>query len=121
MFAVSICNRSAATYKAVGYKFYFKRRTMKLKFSTTIFLAASFFVSAAQEEITASAKRLPEATTPVAQPEKSVQEVVLITGVRFAYPLVQKWIDDYARVNENVQIIVESRGVQDPAKYDILI
>lgn len=48
-------------------------------------------------------------------------KVVAITGVRFAYPLVQKWIDDYNQVNPEVQIIIESRGTSDPANYDILI
>jgi phosphate transport system substrate-binding protein len=48
-------------------------------------------------------------------------KVVAITGVRFAYPLVQKWIDDYNKTNPDVQIIIESRGTSDPAQYDILI
>ncbi len=48
-------------------------------------------------------------------------KVVAITGVRFAYPLVQKWIDDYNKINPEVQIIIEPRGMADPSKYDILI
>ncbi len=48
-------------------------------------------------------------------------KVVTITGARFTYPLVQKWIDDYYKVNPQVQIIIESRGTNDPAKYDILV
>lgn len=48
-------------------------------------------------------------------------KIVAITGVRFAYPLVQKWIDDYNQINPEVQIIIESRGTSDPASYDILI
>lgn len=52
---------------------------------------------------------------------KKNQKYVVITGVRFAYPLVQKWIDDYNKENPEVQIIIESRGTADPAKYDILI
>ncbi len=47
-------------------------------------------------------------------------KVVLITGTRFCYPLLQKWIDDYYKVNPQVQIIIESRGTTDPAQYDIL-
>jgi phosphate transport system substrate-binding protein len=47
--------------------------------------------------------------------------VVVITGARFAYPLVQKWIDDYYKVNPSVQIIIESRGTNDPNQYDVLI
>jgi phosphate transport system substrate-binding protein len=49
------------------------------------------------------------------------RQVVIVTGVRFAYPLVQKWIDDYNQVNPDVQIIIEARGSADPGKYDILI
>ncbi|HMG89349.1 MAG TPA: hypothetical protein VK589_04800 [Chryseolinea sp.] len=52
---------------------------------------------------------------------KKNQKYVVITGVRFAYPLVQKWIDDYNKENPDVQIVIESRGSADPAKYDILI
>lgn len=46
-------------------------------------------------------------------------KVVAITGVRFAYPLVQKWIDDYYKINPEVQIIIEPRGMADPSKYCI--
>lgn len=52
------------------------------------------------------------------QPEK--QKVVVVTGARFSYKLVEKWIDEYSRVNPDVQIIVEARGSADPNKYDIL-
>src|SRR6187455_1724823 len=58
------------------------------------------------------------ATTPTTSIKKN-QKYVVITGVRFAYPLVQKWIDDYNKENPDVQIIIESRGSADPAKYDI--
>ena len=51
------------------------------------------------------------------QPE---QKVVVVTGARFAYRLVEKWIDEYNKVNPQIQIIVESRGSADPLKYDIL-
>jgi phosphate transport system substrate-binding protein len=54
-------------------------------------------------------------------PRKEKQKIVVITGVRFAYPLVQKWIDDYNKVNPDIQIVIESRGSADPAKYDILV
>ncbi|MBA4054699.1 MAG: hypothetical protein C0490_08315, partial [Marivirga sp.] len=54
-------------------------------------------------------------------PKKQGQKVVLITGVRFTYPLVQKWIDDYNKENPDIQIVIESRGSADPAKYDLLI
>src|SRR5258706_9105410 len=48
-------------------------------------------------------------------------KVVLITGNRFCYPLVQKWIYDYYKINPQVQVIIESRGTTDPAQYDILV
>jgi ABC-type phosphate transport system substrate-binding protein len=52
--------------------------------------------------------------------ERPAQQVVIVTGARFAYKLVEKWIDDYNKINPNVQIIVESRGSADPLKFDIL-
>ena len=48
------------------------------------------------------------------------RKVVVVTGVRFAYPLVQKWIDDYNAAQPDVQIIIESRGSADPLS-DILV
>lgn len=56
-----------------------------------------------------------------AQINSEKQKVVLITGARFTYPLVQKWIDDYSSINPDVQVLIESRGTADPAQYDILI
>jgi phosphate transport system substrate-binding protein len=57
------------------------------------------------------------ATTSTLKQEK----IVMITGVRFAYPLIQKWIDDYNKSNPDVQLIIESRGTGDPSRYDILV
>jgi ABC-type phosphate transport system substrate-binding protein len=48
------------------------------------------------------------------------RKVVVVTGVRFAYPLIQKWIDDYNASQPDVQIIIESRGSADP-QSDILV
>jgi phosphate transport system substrate-binding protein len=48
-------------------------------------------------------------------------KVVRITGARFTYPLVESWIERYSKVNPDVQIVIESRGLQDPAQYDVLI
>jgi ABC-type phosphate transport system substrate-binding protein len=53
--------------------------------------------------------------------EARAQNVIRVTGVRFAYPLVEHWIDQYSKVNPNVQIVVEWRGTQDPSQYDVLI
>lgn len=52
--------------------------------------------------------------------ERADQKVVVITGARFAYPLIQKWIDTYNQTNPDAQIIIESRGTNDPSKFDIL-
>jgi phosphate transport system substrate-binding protein len=46
---------------------------------------------------------------------------VVITGVRFAYPLVEKWIKDYTALNPRSQIVIETRTITDPQKYDLLI
>ena len=46
---------------------------------------------------------------------------VVITGVRFAYPLVEKWIKDYKAVTPGVDVVIETRTVTDPEKYDLLI
>ncbi|MBL0744224.1 hypothetical protein [Chryseolinea lacunae] len=46
---------------------------------------------------------------------------VVITGVRFAYPLVEKWIQDYKAANPDVQLQIEPRTVTDPSQYDLLI
>jgi phosphate transport system substrate-binding protein len=52
---------------------------------------------------------------------KRPQDVVKITGVRFSYPLVQKWIDEFSTSHPDIQVIIESRGSSDPTQYDILI
>ena len=46
---------------------------------------------------------------------------VIVTGVRFSYPLVQSWIDAYKTSNPNANIQIESRTTTDPAQYDLLI
>jgi ABC-type phosphate transport system substrate-binding protein len=78
-----------------------------------------FFEITAQPSFTASSQSVN--TTGTNATVRREQKVVVITGVRFAYPLVQKWIDDYNTVNPDVQIIIESRGTSDPSAYDILI
>lgn len=59
--------------------------------------------------------------TVVAQTDGPQPNVVHITGVRFAYPLVQQWIDRYNKENPELQVIIESRNSSDPAEYEILI
>lgn len=51
---------------------------------------------------------------------KKQDKVIIITGTRFSYPLIQKWIDDYNKTNPDAQVIIESRGSADPAQFDIL-
>jgi ABC-type phosphate transport system substrate-binding protein len=46
---------------------------------------------------------------------------VVITGVRFAYPLVEKWIKDYKTINPSVQVSIDPRSTIDPTNYDLLI
>jgi ABC-type phosphate transport system substrate-binding protein len=46
---------------------------------------------------------------------------VIVTGVRFAYPLVEKWIQNYKAVNPSASISIETRTTTDPTKYDLLI
>jgi ABC-type phosphate transport system substrate-binding protein len=48
------------------------------------------------------------------------EKVIVVTGVRFSYKLIEKWIDEYLKINPSVQIVVEARGSNDPQKYDIL-
>ena len=46
---------------------------------------------------------------------------VVITGVRFAYPLVEKWIEEYKNANPTVEIEISPRSTTDPSQYDLLI
>jgi phosphate transport system substrate-binding protein len=48
------------------------------------------------------------------------QKIVVVTGARFSYKLVQQWIDDFNKQFPDIQIIIESRGSSDPLQYDIL-
>jgi phosphate transport system substrate-binding protein len=85
---------------------------------TLLFL--SYSLCAQNEESLAKAERKdiqPSVSNPLPPPP---QKIVVVTGARFSYKLVQKWIDDYYKVNPNVQILIEPRGSADPAKFDIL-
>jgi len=81
-------------------------------------ITASFTGTAQTGDVLASNRTLSVSPDPKVRAE---QNVVVITGNRFSYPLIQKWIDDYNKTNPNVQIIIESRGTTDPAQYDILV
>ena len=61
------------------------------------------------------------AKLPPSPGRKKKDKIVIITGVRFSYPLVPKWIDNLNAVFQDVQIVIESRGSSDPAHYDLLI
>ncbi|MBE9462796.1 hypothetical protein ACFP1I_30170 [Dyadobacter subterraneus] len=53
--------------------------------------------------------------------QEASQNKVVITGVRFAYPLVDKWIKQYTAENPKAQITIDARTITDPEKYDLLI
>src|SRR5688500_7284227 len=59
-------------------------------------------------------------TDPNFLPHVDSAQVVVVTGARFSYKLVEKWIDEYNKVKPGVQIIIESRGSSDPLQYEIL-
>jgi len=52
---------------------------------------------------------------------QSGSKKVIITGVRFSYPLLKQWIDAYKVEHPDVDVVVETRTTTDPAKYDLLI
>ncbi|WP_221392425.1 substrate-binding domain-containing protein [Dyadobacter sp. NIV53] len=60
-------------------------------------------------------------TAPFSFSQEVSQNKVIITGVRFAYPLIDKWIKQYSAENPGSQIVIETRTVTDPEKYDLLI
>lgn len=82
------------------------------------FSLITFSLSAQNSEPLASAEETDKNS--VSSSNNLPQKVVVVTGARFSYKLVEKWIEDYNKVNPNVQIIVEARGSADPLKYDIL-
>jgi phosphate transport system substrate-binding protein len=53
--------------------------------------------------------------------QEQTKNKIIITGVRFAYPLVEKWIQDYKAANPNVQVEINPRSTTDPSQYDLLI
>jgi phosphate transport system substrate-binding protein len=88
-----------------------------------LFVATVFFalVNAIAAQELASIKGISDKKPGIEIPSTShKRKVVVVTGVRFAYPLIQKWIDDYNAAQPDVQIIIESRGSADP-QSDILV
>jgi len=49
------------------------------------------------------------------------QKEVIITGARFTYPIVEKWIADYEKINPHVKVKIAPRTTTDPSQYDLLI
>lgn len=48
------------------------------------------------------------------------QNDVVLTGARFTYPLLEKWIADYKVANPAINIRIEPRTNVDPSAYDLL-
>lgn len=46
---------------------------------------------------------------------------VVVTGVRFSYPLVNAWIESYKQANPSANVVIEPRTTTDPSQYDVLI
>src|SRR5687768_5460992 len=95
---------------------------MKPLFALTLvlFVFASLSVQS-QLDLTAPINKNSDPTSAGSIQPKKNQQAVRITGVRFAYPLVQQWIDDFNKQYPDVQVIIESRGSTDPSQYEILI
>jgi len=59
-------------------------------------------------------------TTIIAAAQDSASvSTIKIAGTRFTYPIVQKWIDEYAKINPSVKIRIETKVPAD--SLDILI
>jgi phosphate transport system substrate-binding protein len=88
--------------------------------SFLVFFVVTSWVHAQTGEPLARAGKSEIGSTSEQAKKPSGQKVVIVTGARFSYKLVQKWIDEYNRVNPDIQIIIESRGSNDPANFDVL-
>src|SRR5215218_1218476 len=86
--------------------------------SVLALFSISLSVLAAGEPLPTTLK--PNPIPPYNEKGTAPQKIVIVTGARFSYRLVQKWIDDYNKIVPDVQIIIEARGSADPAKFDIL-
>jgi ABC-type phosphate transport system substrate-binding protein len=95
-------------------KSFFVRHIILFVFASSSSFSQQVFTASIGETSNASVN------TTTVLPKKN-QQIVRITGVRFAYPLVQQWIDNYNKEYPDVQIIIESRASSDPSQYDILI
>lgn len=94
---------------------------MKTLYRTTILVSLlAAFTGYAQENTFALREVNNSGQEVTVVKKEGKQKIVVITGNRFSYPLIQQWIDDYNKVKSDVQIVIESRGTNDPSKYDIL-
>jgi ABC-type phosphate transport system substrate-binding protein len=94
---------------------------MKSTISAAVLILIATATAWSQEGFTASIKEAPAASGEAPIAKNKNQQAVRITGVRFTYPLVQKWIDDFNKEYPDVQVIIESRASSDPSQYDVLI
>jgi phosphate transport system substrate-binding protein len=62
---------------------------------------------------------LPIGAIVYAQP--AAEKKVIVTGARFTYPLLEKWIGEYREANPSVEVRIEPRTTTDPSQYDLLI
>ena len=56
-----------------------------------------------------------------ASAQEAPKNKVIITGVRFTYPLVEHWIKGYTADHPGANVVIETRTTTDPSKYDLLI
>src|SRR5688572_8190759 len=95
---------------------------MKSRIILMLILSVSALpVAFAQEQLIAAASGNFIASSTTDLPKKNNQQIVRVTGVRFAYPLVQKWIDDFNKEYPDIQVIIEARASADPSQYEVLI
>ncbi|WP_276373803.1 hypothetical protein [Chryseolinea sp. H1M3-3] len=95
---------------------------MKSIFALNLLLLVFAYSTISAQELTASSSNhsyIPSSDVSVLA--KKNQRIVRITGARFAYPLVQKWIDDFNKQYPDIQVIIESRASSDPTQYEVLI
>jgi len=57
----------------------------------------------------------------VAHAQDVAEKKVVITGARFIYPLIEKWISEYKEANPSVKVVIDPRTTVDPSKFDLLI
>jgi ABC-type phosphate transport system substrate-binding protein len=90
------------------------------KYSACLSALALMFTGLSAQTETILVKADPAQSNQYAPQTTRKQKVVIVSGARFSYKLVQKLIDDYNTANPEVQIIIEARGTSDPTHVDIL-